>query len=594
MNGKIYQIIELIRAKAYPVCVGRKVLVGFNDLASQYPNVISEWHPTKNGELTPEGIFATSYKKVWWRCQFGHDWEISPSNRIVRASGCPICSNKQVLVGFNDLATTHSTLTAEWHPTKNGKLTPQALTAGSNKKVWWIDKFSHEWFTSLSKRTWEGQNCPVCSNNKILVGFNDLATINPLLASEWHPTKNGTLTPNKVISANNSKYWWKCKFGHEWESSPYARLKLGSGCLVCVNQQILVGFNDLATINPLLASEWHPTKNGTLTPQLFTSGSGIKIWWLGACGHEWKTTVASRSSGSGCPKCTNLVSKAEDQIKEFLEGLGLTVEGSNRTILGGKKELDLWVPAKNVGVEFNGIYWHKEKFAGKESHHNKWLAAKKAGIQLIQIWEDEWNQKPELVKLILANKLGVAKKLLAEETNVITVTEQQAEQFLNENHLQGSASGNHYLGMVSKRDIETLRAVIILDEEPGTDGKTLNIVRYATSANVIGGFTKLLAYATETFNPESVTAVADHCMSDGEMYENNGFIAEKVLPPDYMYVVRNERKPRLEYPLERFHSDSKLLWEEGLTEMELADLNDLDRIWDAGKTCYRLVLVSDF
>ena len=111
----------------------------------------------------------------------------------------------------------------------------------------------------------------------------------------------------------------------------------------------------------------------------------------------------------------------------------------------------------------------------------------------------------------------------------------------------------------------------------------LNIVRYATGTNIVGGFTKLLSYAAKTFNPDSFTATADHCEAHAELYEKSGFIVEKVLPPDYMYVVRNERKPRSEYPLERFHSDPKLLWEEGLTEMELADLNGLDRIWDADK-----------
>jgi hypothetical protein len=249
----------------------------------------------------------------------------------------------------------------------------------------------------------------------------------------------------------------------------------------------------------------------------------------------------------------------------------------------------MWIPAHNVGIEFNGTYWHREKHRGKDLHHNKYLAAKKAGIQLIQIWEDDWNQKQEVVKSVLSQKLGVAEEVLAEETDVITVTKQQAEEFLNDNHLQGYASGIHYLGLVSKGDIETLRGVMVLDEEPG-DGKILNIIRYATSANVIGGFSKLLSYATKRFKPESFTAIADHCVSDGDLYEDNGFIAEQVLPPDYMYVVRNGRKPRSEYPLERFRDDPKLLREEGLTEIELADLNGLDRIWDAGKTRYRLWL----
>jgi hypothetical protein len=99
----------------------------------------------------------------------------------------------------------------------------------------------------------------------------------------------------------------------------------------------------------------------------------------------------------------------------------------------------------------------------------------------------------------------------------------------------------------------------------------------------------MLSYAISDCNPVSITVIADHCEANEELYENNCFIAEKELPPDYMYVIRTERRPKSDYPIERFRDDPALLWEEGLTEMELADLNGLNRIWDAGRTHYRLV-----
>ena len=113
------------------------------------------------------------------------------------------------------------------------------------------------------------------------------------------------------------------------------------------------------------------------------------------------------------------------------------MEISNRSLLQGK-EIDLWIPSKEVGIEFNGIYWHTEKRRGTDAHHDKYLAAKKAGIQLIQIWEDDWNSKQEIVKSVLKQKLGVAEKLLAEETNAITVTKEQAEEFLTRITSKGS------------------------------------------------------------------------------------------------------------------------------------------------------------
>jgi hypothetical protein len=574
-------------------CASKKVLLGFNDLATINPTVAAEWHPTKNGDLTPQQISTKSNKKIWWiGSSCGHEWDVAPSERV-RGYGCPICTSKRVLKGYNDLMTTHPVLAAEWHPTKNGTLTPTEILTASNKKYWWLGiDCGHEWEASASNRTAKvATGCSICAGKVILAGFNDLASQNPRLAMQWHPIKNGEIRPDQIGVAVATMFWWLGDCGHVWKASPNSRSgrRKHHGCPFCSGRRVQRGFNDLSTTHPILSNEWHPTKNGDLSPDQINAGSHKKVWWLGICNHEWQTAIYSRAAGNGCNRCSNNVSKSEEIIKDCLLDLGLQVEGSNRTILGGGKEIDLWIPAKNFGIEFNGVYWHSEKYRSKDFHHDKRQAAQKAGIQLIQVWEDDWNQKPDLVKRVFAQKLGVAEKVSAKDTDVVTVSEQQAEEFLNANHLQGFASGSHHLGLVSKGDIETLRALVVLEEEPGN---TLNIVRYATSANVVGGFTKLLSYATETFKPESVTAIADHCMFDDGLYENNGFIADKVLPPDYMYVVRNERKPRSEYPLERFRDDPKLLWEEGLTEMELADLNGLDRIWDAGKTSYKLLVTT--
>lgn len=390
-------------------CGGNRVLQGFNDLESQNPVLAAEWHPTKNGELKPSEVNAKSGKKFWWLGKCGHEWNAQLSNRD-NGAGCGVCSVKTIVSGVNDLATRFPKLVEEWHPTKNSNFSPEHFAATSGKKVWWQCSLGHEWNTSINTRS-DGSGCPFCSGNKVWPGFNDLATINPHIASEWHPAKNAILTPSEVTYGSKKKIWWQCKLGHEWELLINHRNVLdtekASGCPYCCGNKAWKGFNDLATLNPVLAAQWHPTKNGDITPYQVTKSSGQKIWWQCVNSHEWLALVSDRSNGSGCPNCANHVSKAEDQIKEFLEGLGLTVEGSNRTILGGKKEIDLWIPALKVGIEFNGIYWHSEK-AGRKSkdyHHNKYLAAQRAGIQLIQIWEDDWNQKPDLVKTFLLKNL---------------------------------------------------------------------------------------------------------------------------------------------------------------------------------------------
>lgn len=245
--------------------------------------------------------------------------------------------------------------------------------------------------------------------------------------------------------------------------------------------------------------------------------------------------------------------------------------------------MDIYIPKKKLAIEYNGVFWHSEK-AGKNKtyHYDKWLAVKNAGIQLIQIWEDEWNRNPEQVKTMLLHKLGInnQEKVFARQTTVGKLAESDVESFLNTNHIQGFASGSYYVGL-RERDTNALVAVMVLKNQPSN---TLNIIRYATSKHVVGGFTKLLKNAETLYKPTRFITSSDHCISDGGLYENNGFIVDKELPPDYRYVVRAERKPKSDYRVKRFREDPLLQWQEGLTVSELAELNNISRIWDAGKT----------
>ncbi len=131
-----------------------------------------------------------------------------------------------------------------------------------------------------------------------------LSISHPDLAAQWHPTKNGDLTPDTVGSAN--KVWWTCPEApdHEWEAVLKSRTS-GSGCPFCAGKRVSVT-NSLATLQPELAAQWHPTKNGDLTPDMVVAGSEKKVWWKCPEGpdHEWEAILSSRTSGRGCPFCT--------------------------------------------------------------------------------------------------------------------------------------------------------------------------------------------------------------------------------------------------------------------------------------------------
>jgi len=283
-----------------PRAHGLQCVAGVNDLASLKPELAAQWHPTKNNSLTPEMVSVKSGKKVWWVCARGHEWDASVAHRA-EGTDCPVCSSRAVVVGENDLATLKPEVAVSWHPTMNGSLTPEMVTLMSNRKVWWVCDLGHEWDSRVASRA-RGAGCPICSGNNVLAGVNDLATLNPELAASWHPTKNGSLTPEMVSLNSTKKAWWVCALGHEWASYVSGRAQ-GNGCPVCAGQAVLAGYNDLASLKPELAAQWHPKKNGSLTPEMVSLMSSKKVWWVCALGHEWAAPVGGRTLGTGCPRC---------------------------------------------------------------------------------------------------------------------------------------------------------------------------------------------------------------------------------------------------------------------------------------------------
>ena len=121
---------------------------------------MAEWNYEKNGDLNPLELTAFSNRKVWWKCEKGHEWEAKIQNRS-NGTNCPYCSGKQVLKGFNDLATLYPEVAKEWHPTKNENLKPCDVAPQSHRKVWWKCEKGHEWQATIADRN-AGRGCPIC------------------------------------------------------------------------------------------------------------------------------------------------------------------------------------------------------------------------------------------------------------------------------------------------------------------------------------------------------------------------------------------------------------------------------------------------
>ncbi len=377
-----------------PFLSGRAVWKGYNDLATISPEQASKWHPTKNGDLTPEDITAHSKKKYWWIYpyddprtgrHFDFEWEMSPDQMIHMNIICPILSGAIVWPGYNDLASSYPDIASQWHPTKNGSLTPENVTCASSKKVWWLmpyddpntgRHFDFEWNARISDRTKKHAGPPFLQGKAVWPGYNDLATVSPEQAAKWHPTKNGDLRPVDVLAGSNTEYWWiypyddprtSRHFDFEWQMSPHRMVSDKVICPYLAGAMVWPGFNDLASLYPEIAAQWHPTKNGDLTPENTTYGSKKKVWWLVPYDDpetgrhfdfEWSTCVCDRTS-----RLSVSTDRTKATITPFQQGIA-TWAGYNDLATVSPEQAAKWHPTKNgtltpvdVTASSNTEYW---------------------------------------------------------------------------------------------------------------------------------------------------------------------------------------------------------------------------------------------
>ena len=209
----------------------KRAIKGVNDLATLFPEIAKEWDYNKN-LLKPTEVTSYSSKKIWWICpKYNHKYETRVSDRTKGNVKCPYCSEKRILKGFNDLATTNPELINEWDMDKN-KIKITEVGRGSKCKVWWKCPKGHEWETRIKIRA-EGCNCPYCSGKRVLEGFNDLATLFPKIAKEWDYEANKGLKPTEVTVNSGKKVYWKCLNGHKWQATIANRNCGGTNCPYC-------------------------------------------------------------------------------------------------------------------------------------------------------------------------------------------------------------------------------------------------------------------------------------------------------------------------------------------------------------------------
>jgi hypothetical protein len=237
-----------------------------------------------------------------------------------------------------------------------------------------------------------------------------------------------------------------------------------------------------------------------------------------------------------CPKCNHMKSGKEEEIASFLEQY-TWVERRNRAVIA-PKEIDIWLPEFNIGIEFHGLYWHTTNRVGK-THREKWELAQRAGVRLVQIFEDEWLNKQDIVKARLLAFIGRSEKRDARKLTLKNVVWREAKVFLNATHIQGAGPAGTAYGLYED-DVLVAVASFGKSRSGAMTGARkegeFEVLRYASTGSVRGGFTRLFSAFLRDANPETVISYCDLRYGTGGLYEQARFALHSVTEPDYWWV----------------------------------------------------------
>lgn len=359
------------------------------ETVSQVPTLMHEWDIEKNKAvgLNPEKLGSQSNFYAFWKChKCGYEWSAKINNRY-NGRGCPCCARKKIVPGINDLATTHPTLAKEWDYSRNGSLTPNKVLYGSSKRVYWLCPEGHSYTATINHRSsGNGTSCPICNSgrqtsfaeqaffyyikkifpdaiNRYTEIFANGMEIDIFIPSiklgieydgeVWHKKENFERelkkysicqqngirllrimekSPTGIIhTADETLSMPKHIYEHKYlaqcirylldkidpQSNMWTRknpIHLHSGVDINIqrDEQEIRSYmtklrkGSLAELYPQIASEWHPTDNGTISPDKIKPGSDYKaVWICKTCGNIYRSTVGHRTgkNPTGCPKC---------------------------------------------------------------------------------------------------------------------------------------------------------------------------------------------------------------------------------------------------------------------------------------------------
>ena len=504
-------------------------------------------------------------------CSLHGEFKQSPSKHLSN-QGCPKCSIKKVHDSqrkvFDDFKSKANLI-------HDNKYSYNSTDYVNNRTKIIITCPIHGEFKQIPSNHLRGKGCLYC-------GGTSKMDINSFImkANEIHDNKYDYNLTEYVNSSD--KVIITCPKHGDFKQTPNNHISKQQGCYECLGKI----FNTETFIEHCLNIHENKYDYSLVDYKRITD----EVIIICPIHGEFTQRCDSHREGNGCKKCSNNgVSKYEKEINEFLISNNIVTEINDKTVLNGL-EIDIYIPSHKVAIEFDGLYWHSEEYKPSNYHLNKTELCEQQGIQLIHIFEDEWLNKPEIVKSRLVNILGLTPiKLYGRKTEVRKVSPKDSKLFLDTNHIQGSVNSKVKLGLYNNDELVSIMTFgglrKILGSTPNND--EYELLRFCNKLNttVIGGADKLLKHFTKTHSPNKIISYADRRWSQGGLYEKLGFSFIHNSKPNYFYLVNKNREHRFKYRKD-------ILIREGFdankSEHQIMLDRNIYRIYDCGAKKYIL------
>ena len=520
-------------------------------------------------------IYVDSLTKIKIICPIHGEFMQTPQNHL-RGRGCSLCANikkSQDMQMSNDFFIEKA---KQIHQNKYDYSKTNLLERDEKGKIIIICPMHGE-FKMKPTLHLKGQSCPKCK------GKNNC--IDDLLkkANEIH---NNKYDYSKVIfSKMHNKVTIICPIHGEFEQTLSKHISKKQGCPKCA--AIQRGKDRLMDKQLFFQKAMAIHNNKYDYSKTVYNGMEEIITYICPIHGEIKQRPFDHLRGFGCYKCSNLESKKENEIFDFLQKNDNNVVQNDRKILNGK-ELDIYIPSKQIAIEYNGLKWHSEEFGRNKWYHlNKTLECNNKGIKLLQIFEDEYIEHKDIVLNKISHILGIQQelpKIMGRKCRIENISKDIAEQFLNDYHIQGYARSTVYLGAMYE---EKLIAVMTFKQEFKNSSKW-ELTRFASDYHYVcqgvGG--KMFNWFIKKYDPSEVKSFADRRWTldkKDNLYVKLGFKLTKELNPNYEYIYLSNPKKRMH----KFNFRKQILHKRyglplTMTEIEMAKELGYDRIWDCG------------